>query len=234
MIFQWQMVNRNKDSTESILFADECKTVERNLMPNLLLKPMKFDTITFQRTAISHQWGLYENAYHVHIDRNLIGWFDSIGVRSKRPCPSQARIYETLYIEDGRRSITNQINSAWNDEGSRAGAVDLLKQADFREGIGVSNGQYQKIRETVEQRTTVSSNDIPAIQPIYAEMNKLRMGYPPRSRFDEDAPEETKRHISELQEQVRRAMDARAAEIITERKMNAINDNLTPDQLRKV
>ena len=136
-------------------------------------------------------------------------------------------------IEDGRRSITNQINSAWNDEGSRAGAVDLLKQTDFREGIGVSNEQYQKIRETVEQRTSVSSNDVPEAKLILAEVGKLTSGFPP-GRFDEDAPEETKRQVSELREQVSRAMDVRAAEIITERKMNAINDNLTPDQLRKV
>jgi Ni/Co efflux regulator RcnB len=109
----------------------------------------------------------------------------------------------------------------------------LLQQEDLRKGIGISNEQHQKIREAVEQRTTVSSNDIPAIQPILDEMGKLRSGFPP-GRFDEDAPEEMKRRVTELQEQMSRAMDERVSEIIRERQMNAINDNLTPYQLRKV
>ena len=131
-------------------------------------------------------------------------------------------------VEDGRRKITREINAAWNDEGSRVGAVDLLKQADLREGIGVSTEQYQKIRGTVEQQTSVSSNDVPAAKTILAEVSKLTSGFQP-GRFDEDAPEETKRQVAELREQVSRAMDERAMELINERMMNAINDNLTPE-----
>ena len=161
----------------------------------------------------------------------LVGLTASVSAQSD---PDKAKQeFMKRAIEDGRHSITHEINSAWNDEGSRAGAVDLLRQTDIREGIGVSNEQYQKIRATVEQPTSVSSSDIPTITPIYAEMNKLRAEFPP-GRFDEDAPEETKRQVSELQEQVRGLMDERASELIRERQMNAINDNLTPDQLRKV
>ena len=138
-------------------------------------------------------------------------------------------------LEDRRRGLTREMSAAWSDHGSHIGALDLLRQEDFREGIGVSNEQHQRIRTAVEQPTSVSTNDIPAAQLILAEITKLKAEVPGRfDEFDANAPVETKMRIAELHEQVSELMSERASELINERLINAINDHLTPDQLRKV
>jgi len=138
-------------------------------------------------------------------------------------------------LADRHRGLTREINTAWNENGSHSVALNLLRQEDLREGIGVSDEQYQNIRTAVEQQTSVSSNDIPAAKLVQAEITKLMNEVPGQyDEFDANAPNETKMRIAELREEVQRLMGERASEIINARITNAISENLMPNQLRKV
>ena len=135
-------------------------------------------------------------------------------------------------LEEERSKVTSEMYAAWNDDDSRFKSHDLLYIHDFREGIGVSNEQHRNILESAGQRISIHSNEIPATVAIREEMQKLREGI--RSPFHLNAPEDAKRRMAELEEQIQVAMHDRTLEIKRENTINAINEHLTPDQLRKV
>ena len=120
-------------------------------------------------------------------------------------------------MRDGMmRSVTSMY------EGSNLSVMGMLQIDHYREGLGVTEEQNQKIQGVM--RNPASFND-PEFKPIMDEMNKLR-DEAPGGPFADNASEETKRRFSEIQDKIQDLMFKKMA--------NAVNENLTPDQMRKV
>ncbi|MCL2710382.1 MAG: hypothetical protein FWE95_05835 [Planctomycetaceae bacterium] len=123
---------------------------------------------------------------------------------------------------DGHKQM---MNSFWNGEGSILMAIDLLQQDDFREGLGVSKEQHQRIQDTIRNTSTSVHADFD--MSFHEEMNAFMMEH--GNPFADDASDETREKFSEIQ--MRRI--AEMTKISTERMINAVNDNLTSAQLKK-
>jgi len=126
-------------------------------------------------------------------------------------------------LQEQRNALKRMMNSFWHGEGSNLIAVDFLQQEYFREGIGVSEEQFQKIRSVPQ-----SVMEGPDFQQYRDEMQKLMTedGGP----FGENATEEMRNRFVELQTQ----MSAKIQEALMEGMKKAVNENLTPEQLKKV
>ena len=73
-----------------------------------------------------------------------------------------------------RDAMKRMLNSFWSGEGSIFMATGLLKQDDFREGIGLSEEQNQKIQDAMSNVNVnmILQND-PNFKPFHEEMSKL-------------------------------------------------------------
>ena len=119
---------------------------------------------------------------------------------------------------DGQRRM---MSSMWNGESTNLIIVDLLEQDDLREGLGISQEQYQKMRDMV---LSPALWDDPRIKSFQDERSQLMSEH--GNPFAEDASEELKVKFLELHERV--LMTAQ------EIQSSIINENLTPNQLRKI
>ena len=123
-----------------------------------------------------------------------------------------------------RNSMRQMVNSFWSGDGSNLMAMGFLQQEDFRAGIGVSDEQFQNIHN-VPQR--FMEND-PGMRQFHEEMTELMTqdGGP----FGENGTPEMQQRFAELQMQMQTQMQERMMEAMT----NAINENMTPDQIQKI
>jgi len=133
------------------------------------------------------------------------------------------RAMQSAMLQQQRNNMKQLMNSFWHGESSNIMAMFFLQQEDFREGIGVTEEQFQKI-QSVLQRTMES----PDFQQHQDEMQKLMSedGGP----FGENATDEMQNRFVELQTQ----MSVKMQEVIMEGVKKAVNENLTPEQLKKV
>ena len=126
-----------------------------------------------------------------------------------------------------KSTMKSMLGSVWNNDGPNFMVMELLKQDNFREGIGVSVEQIQNIQETMNGIGANLQND-PRLSRVQDEMSRLMMGYD--HPFADDVPAETRKRFLELQVQ----MQTMAQNIAMEKLPNVINENLAPDQLKKV
>ena len=108
-------------------------------------------------------------------------------------------------------------------EGSNLSVMGMLQLDHFREALGVTEEQKQRIQNATFPPMDAWQND-PEFKPIMDEMIKLREGAPAGPL--ENASEETRRRFSEIQDKIQ--------DLIFKRMTNKVNDNLTPDQRRKI
>ena len=123
-----------------------------------------------------------------------------------------------------RNALRQMMNSFWEGEGSMLMTMGLLQQDDFREGIGVSDEQWQNIMRAPSD----VYNSHPDLIQYRDEMTKLMEES--GGLFGENATEETLNRHVELQMQ----MQTKMQEVIMERMTDAVNENLTPDQIQKI
>ncbi len=123
-----------------------------------------------------------------------------------------------------REGIKRSMRSTWNDEGSNNTVIGMLRLDYFREGLGVSKEISQKIQESFQNVGTAIQDD-PNIKPLFEQMGKLH-AETPGGFYSENASEETKKKYFDIQMKVQDA--------IMKRINNIVNENLTPEQLRKI
>jgi len=122
-----------------------------------------------------------------------------------------------------KNGMKQMMNSFWNGDGSNLMAIGLLQQDEFREGIGVSKEQHQKIGDVMSNMMRMHED--PDFKPFQDEMNKL-MTETPGGPFGENASEETRQKFFDLQMKMQMTM--------VEKMANSVSENLTADQLKKV
>ena len=123
-----------------------------------------------------------------------------------------------------RNSMRQMMNSFWEGDGSSMMANAFLHQRDFRQGIGVSDEQWQRIMRAPSE---VMENN-PRFQEIQTEMMEFMTqdGGP----FGPNGTEEMQNRYIELQMQMQTELQGD----MMERMQNAVNENLTPDQIQKI
>ena len=135
---------------------------------------------------------------------------------------------QRAFVQQMQKSGMKQmLGSAWKNDGPNFLVMELLKQDNFREGIGVSVEQMQNIQEAMSGVGSTLQDD-PRIKPLQDEMSRLMMGHD--NPFADDVPAETRMRFLGLQVQ----MQTMAQNIAMEKLPNAITENLAPDQLKKV
>ena len=139
----------------------------------------------------------------------------------------RAMMRSPAVLQSQKNATKQTMNSFWNGESSNLMAMGLLQQEDFREGLGVSKEQHQKIQDVMKNSFTDMQND-PSVKPMRDELTKLMTenGGP----FAENASEETQKKFFELQSQ----MQLKTQEMMMQKMRNAVTENLTPDQLKKI
>jgi len=137
---------------------------------------------------------------------------------------AQRAMMRSPAMQQARRNAFKQMmGSFWNGNGSSLMAVQLFQQDDFREGVGVSKEQSQKLQDSMQNIMMNMHND-PDFRPIQDEMGRLmsETGGP----FSENSSEETLTKFFDLQTKMQEVLFT---------KMNSIvNESLAPDQLKKV
>ena len=117
------------------------------------------------------------------------------------------------------------MNSMWDGDRSMHIAMEFLRREDFREGVGVSEEQFQRIMRAPQN---LLEND-PRVQQIREEMMEFQTqnGDP---FFGENASDATRRQFVELQMR----METTVQEFIMETTTNAMQQNLTPEQIQRI
>ena len=148
--------------------------------------------------------------------------------------PAFAQI-DTLHTPAMRQAFKNAANqemiSFWNGNVSIIRSLNLLQNDHFREGLGITEKQVQTIQEATWLMATVSivsvdgeshivAND-PDIQLIQDEISKLQSTYAENVSISEETGEK----IFDLHWTL--------GELVHQKASDIINENLTPDQLRK-
>jgi len=130
-----------------------------------------------------------------------------------------------------RQAIRHSMNSMWSGDGANFMLIGLLSHNDFREGLGISEEQYQKLQDTggTVQGSVQNAQNDPNVRAIQAEMVKLMMTEMPGGPFAENVSEAAQKKLSDLQSR----MATTTQEAIARNLASAINENLTPEQLRK-
>jgi len=106
--------------------------------------------------------------------------------------------------------------------------MELLQQNDFREGVGVSSEQVQRIQSTMQNIGDNMPNE-PAVRPIREELEQF-MRETQGGPFAPNATPEIQQRFFELQAN----LHMKVHETAIGKLQYVINDNLTPDQLKKV
>jgi len=150
-------------------------------------------------------------------------------LRAREAQRRQREMMRSPAMQQAQRNAAKQMmNSFWNGGGADLMAMGLLHDDDYREGIGVSQEQQQKIQGAMQNMYQDMMN-APEIKPLQEEMNKL-MSETPGGLFGGDASEETQKRFFELQVE----MQSKMQETTFERMTNVVTENLTSDQLKKV
>jgi len=111
-----------------------------------------------------------------------------------------------------------------NYEGPNHGMVMGMLQMDhFREALGVTEEQNRRIQDVM--RPSMNPPNDPELRSVMDEMGKLHAENP-GGPFGENTSEETRKKFTDLQEKMQDAF--------TKRMENAVNDNMTPDQIKKI
>jgi len=140
-----------------------------------------------------------------------------IGAFAQNADPAHSAFMQQMQ-RDGQRRM---MNSMWNGESTNLIVVEMLDQDDIREGLGVSQEQYQKIRDMVRGPAL---EDDPRIKSFQDERDQLMSEH--GSPFAEDASKELKEKFLEFHGRLLMTMQ----EIL----INTVNENLTPNQLKKI
>ena len=122
-----------------------------------------------------------------------------------------------------KNGMKQMMGSFWNGEGTNLIAVQLLQQDDFREGVGVSKEQSQKLQDSMRS-SMMNMMDDPEAKPFFDEMKQLTET--PGGLFGENVSEEARTRVFDLQIQLQN--------IMFKKMINTVNENLAPDQLKKI
>ena len=98
----------------------------------------------------------------------------------------------------GKARMKAEMYAAWNDDNSLT--YDLLGRSDVRKRIGLSNEQYQKIRDVASQRSAFNPTEAPVTKPILDEIAKLTIEMS-RSESEEKQKELNERRTELLKQQ---------------------------------
>ena len=148
----------------------------------------------------------------------------------RRMIEAQRAMMRSPAMQQSQRNAAKQMmNTFWNGDGSHMLTLNLLQQNnDFREGIGVSQEQTQKFQKAMRD-ISMSLVDDPTVKPFRDEMEKLTADMP-GGPFGEGVSEETQQRFFEIQAD----MTMKMMEMMGEKMANFVNENLTPDQMKKV
>ena len=123
-----------------------------------------------------------------------------------------------------RNSVRQVMNSFWEGDDSMHMAMGFLQHEDFREGVGVSEEQWQNIMLMLAPGNLMEG---PEFQQYRDEMNELMQDGGP---FGENASEEMLYRFAELQSQ----RQTKIQEVMMEKMADAVSENLTPEQIQKI
>jgi len=127
-----------------------------------------------------------------------------------------------------KNTMNQMMSSVWNDSSANPQVMDWLGQDDFRAGVGVSREQVQRIQSTMQNVGDNLPNE-PALQSYHQELRNF-MEETQGGPFAPNATEATQARFFELQAN----LHTKAQSIALEKLQYAINENLTPDQLKRV
>ena len=154
----------------------------------------------------------------------LLGVLLAVSVYAQAP-PSQREIMRSPAMQRMQKNAMKQaMRSFWTGDGTNLMAIGLLQDNDFREGLGVSQEQSQKIQGVMQNLGSTIQTD-PEIKPIFEEINTL-MRETPGGIFAENITEEKINRFFDLQSKMQ--------DVIFQKMYKSVNENLTPEQLRKV
>jgi len=120
------------------------------------------------------------------------------------------------------------MGTLWNGNGLNPMTMELLQQDGIREGVGVSQEQVQRIQLTMQGIGDNMPND-PVVKPVREELERF-MHETQGGPFAPNATEETQQRFFELQTNLQMTVH----ETALGKLQNVIQNNLTPDQLKKV
>ena len=147
-----------------------------------------------------------------------------VSVYAQTP-PSRSDIMRSPAMQRIQKNGFKQaFRSFWTGDGTNVMAIGLLQNDDFREGLGVSKEQNQKIQGAMESMQTSFQTD-PDFKPIMDEMEVFRTENP-GGLLAENVSEETANKFFEMQ--------SRMQGIMLQKIKKAVDENLTPEQIRKV
>ena len=148
----------------------------------------------------------------------------TVSIYAQAP-PSQRDIMRSPAMQRMQKNAMKQgLRSFWTGDGTNLMAIGLLQNDDFREGIGVSQEQNQKIQSVMQNLGSTIQTD-PEIKPIFEEINTLMMETP-GGIFAEDTTEEKINRFFDLQSKMQ--------DVLFQKMYRSVDENLTPDQLRKI
>ena len=148
----------------------------------------------------------------------------AVSVYAQAP-PSQRDMMRSPAMQRMQKNAGKQVmRSFWNGDATHLIAIGMLQQEDFRNGLGISQEQNQKIQDVTRNIGTMVQTD-PEISSIQEEMTKL-MQETPGGIFGENVSEETQDKFMDVQ--------LKMQSVLFKRINDAVNENLTSDQLRKV
>ncbi len=123
-----------------------------------------------------------------------------------------------------RNAMKQNMRTFWDGNGTNLMAINLIQQDEFRQGIGVTNEQQQRLHLAMKSMGDNLPND-PEVKPIREEVDRLARSMP-GGPFGENVSDETRERFFGLQLQIQ--------DIAVRRMGGVVQQNLTPEQLKKV
>jgi len=155
--------------------------------------------------------------------------FAALGLAQMASAQSGREMYQQMDKDNTKM----QWRAFRNDESSNSTMLGYMWHADLREGFGISEEQYRKIMNAVEQGFVRDMSGAMYIEPPENQRIRDAINELERERgnpFAEDASEEAKKRFLELNLQINTATH----KFQEERASNALNEHLTPDQWQKI
>ncbi len=123
-----------------------------------------------------------------------------------------------------RNFLKHTMRSFWNDEATSQMAIAVLQQDAFREALGVSKEQSQKMLNAMQNiGTTIQTN--PETKPLFEEILKWHTETP-EGPYAETTSEEKQKKLLDLQMKMQ--------DITFKITNDIVNETLTPEQLKKI
>jgi len=137
----------------------------------------------------------------------------------------QALMRSPAVMQAQSNAQRQMMNSLWDGNRSMHITLGFLQREDFREGVGISEEQLQRIMQSPHN---LLEND-PRVRQIREEMMEFQTqnGDP---FFGENASEATRRQFVELQMR----METTVQDFIMETTTNAMQQNLAPEQIQRI